>query len=61
MTSTPVPAAPPPAGESPARSGAIVAPLHDLGTLLFEGADAASFLQGQLSNDVSALAAGAAQ
>ena len=61
MTSTPVSPAPAPAGESPARSGAIVAPLHDLGTLVFEGADAASFLQGQLSNDVSALAAGAAQ
>lgn len=34
-------------------------PLDDLGLLCFRGPDARSFLQGQLSNDVSALRAGA--
>jgi tRNA-modifying protein YgfZ len=34
-----------------------VCALDDLGTLRFGGADAAKFLQGQLSNDVSALSA----
>ena len=32
-----------------------------LGALAFEGPDAAAFLQGQLSNDVSVMAPGAAQ
>jgi folate-binding protein YgfZ len=41
--------------------GAIVAVVDDVGVLVFEGADAASFLQGQLSNDVSAMAVGEAQ
>jgi folate-binding protein YgfZ len=61
MMSTQVSAAPRPAGRSTTPSGAIVAAIPDLGILVFEGADAASFLQGQLSNDVSALAVGDAQ
>ncbi len=40
---------------------AVFAPLATVGYLEFEGADAASFLQGQLSNDVLALAIGDAQ
>jgi len=61
MTSTQVSAASLPAAGPTVPSGAIVAAVPDLGTLVFEGADAASFLQGQLSNDVSAMAVGAAQ
>jgi folate-binding protein YgfZ len=38
------------------HSGTVCA-LDDLGTLRFHGADAGKFLQGQLSNDVSALSA----
>jgi folate-binding protein YgfZ len=36
-------------------------PLPDIGVLGFDGPDAAAFLQGQLSNDVAALAVGQAQ
>ena len=36
-------------------------PLPDLGLVVFEGADAAAFLQGQLSSDVAALAPGRGQ
>lgn len=49
--------APPPAG----TDAAVFAPLPAVGYLEFEGADTASFLQGQLSNDVVALAIGDAQ
>ncbi len=42
-------------------AAAVLAPLATVGYLEFEGADAASFLQGQLSNDVLALAIGDAQ
>ena len=42
-------------------AAAVFAPLASVGYLDFEGADAASFLQGQLSNDVLALAVGDAQ
>lgn len=44
-----------------AANGAIVAPAADLALLAIEGADAEAFLQGQLSNDVKALAPGAGQ
>lgn len=44
-----------------APAGAIVAAIPDVGVLAFEGPDATSFLQGQLSSDVDALAPGAAQ
>jgi folate-binding protein YgfZ len=41
--------------------GAVVVPLTDLGVLAFDGIDAATFLQGQLSNDVAALDPGRTQ
>jgi folate-binding protein YgfZ len=41
--------------------GAVACPLDELGSLRFEGPDAASFLQGQLSSDVGALRPGASQ
>jgi hypothetical protein len=41
--------------------GAVAGPLDELGSLRFEGPDAATFLQGQLSSDVAALDAGAWQ
>ena len=61
MTSAQVSAVLPPASGSTDVSGAIVAAVDDLGTLVFEGADAASLLQGQLSNDVFDLEEGADQ
>ena len=42
-------------------AAAMVSPADDLGLLQFDGQDAATFLQGQLSNDVLALAPGAGQ
>jgi tRNA-modifying protein YgfZ len=54
---TPLPPVPDPAN----RRGAAFAVLPHTGYLEFDGADAASFLQGQLSNDVAGLAIGAAQ
>jgi len=53
------PLPPAPAATDPAGA-AVFAPLA-IGYLEFEGADTASFLQGQLSNDVAALAIGDAQ
>jgi tRNA-modifying protein YgfZ len=44
-----------------ARDAAVVCPLGPLGALSVRGPDAASFLQGQLSNDVTALAPGSGQ
>jgi folate-binding protein YgfZ len=44
-----------------AASGAVVADASDLGLIEFEGPDTATFLQGQLSNDVTALAPGQGQ
>lgn len=41
-----------------ARDGAIIAPLTHLGLIACSGADAQSFLHGQLSNDVKQLAPG---
>ncbi len=58
---------PPPTATSADRPAAInppraaVAALPQTGYISFEGADAASFLQGQLSNDVAAIGVGAAQ
>ncbi len=60
MNSTRASAAPPSVGD-PASSAAVVAAVPGLGTLAFEGPDAAAFLQGQLSNDVTAMAPGSAQ
>jgi folate-binding protein YgfZ len=57
MTMCP-PADPSPAGIAPAPFWTT---LPDIGVLGFDGPDAASFLQGQLSNDVAALAPGHAQ
>ena len=55
----------PPSAAAPAfaalAGGAVVVPLADLGALAFDGADAATFLQGQLSNDVAALGPGRSQ
>jgi hypothetical protein len=45
----------------PGDGASRVAPLSALGYLGFDGPDAASFLQGQLSNDVEALAIGQCQ
>ena len=39
----------------------VVCPAGDLGVLWFDGSDAEAFLQGQLSSDVAAIAAGASQ
>lgn len=44
-----------------AASGAVVADASSLGVIEFEGPDTADFLQGQLSNDVKALAPGQGQ
>lgn len=44
-----------------ARDAAVVCPLGPLGALSVSGADAASFLQGQFTNDVTALAPGGGQ
>jgi folate-binding protein YgfZ len=44
-----------------AREGAIVLVLPDLAWIAIDGADAPAFLQGQLSNDVDALAPGQVQ
>jgi tRNA-modifying protein YgfZ len=44
-----------------AAAAAVVADASSLGMLEFEGADTADFLQGQLSNDVDALAPGQGQ
>lgn len=44
---------------SPARSGSVVAHLPQVAVLKFSGADAESFLQGQLTCDVAALGANA--
>ena len=44
-----------------ALRSAVVFPVPDLGVLLFEGADSAAFLQGQVSSDVAALAQGQSQ
>jgi len=52
---SPLAAAP---GANAAPAAAVFAPLAAVGYLEFEGADAASFLQGQLSNDVLGLAIG---
>ena len=49
------------AGLAAARQSAVVADLADCGLLAIEGADAATFLQGQLSNDVNALDPGRCQ
>lgn len=46
---------------TPASSDPFWTPMPDVGVLGFEGPDAATFLQGQLSNDVAALAVGQAQ
>jgi len=51
-----------PAGElRSAESGAIACALFDWAAIAVTGADADAFLQGQLTNDVAALAAGATQ
>ncbi|MEO8753623.1 MAG: folate-binding protein [Casimicrobiaceae bacterium] len=47
------------AGAANALPGAIVAAVDGMGLLAFDGADAESFLQGQLSSDVSAMTPGA--
>jgi folate-binding protein YgfZ len=57
MTDLPPPV---PAAVDALRS-AVVCPVPDLGVLLFEGADSAAFLQGQVSSDVAALAQGQSQ
>ena len=44
-----------------ALRSAAVCPVPDLGVLLFDGADSAAFLQGQVSSDVAALAQGQSQ
>jgi len=44
-----------------ARDAAVVCDLAPLGALAVSGADAATFLQGQLTNDVAALAPGSGQ
>ena len=44
-----------------ARSDAVVTDASSVGRLVFEGPDTADFLQGQLSNDVKALAPGQGQ
>jgi tRNA-modifying protein YgfZ len=51
----------PPAELSAARDRAVVCDLAPLGVLRVAGADAADFLQGQLTSDVLALVPGAAQ
>lgn len=59
MTPSPTPA---PSVQDPIHvGGAAFALLPHTGYLEFDGTDAASFLQGQLSNDIAALAIGAAQ
>ncbi|MEW5967091.1 MAG: folate-binding protein [Pseudomonadota bacterium] len=50
-----------PALERAAASGTVVADLSQLGLIAFEGEDTATFLQGQLTNDVRTLRADAAQ
>lgn len=54
-------AAPTPPAVTGASLAASFAPVATVGYLEFDGADTASFLQGQLSNDVVALAIGNAQ
>lgn len=49
------------AAERAAADGTVVADLSQLGLLAFQGEDTATFLQGQLTNDVRALHADAAQ
>lgn len=49
------------AAERAAVSGTVVADLSQLGLLAFQGEDTVTFLQGQLTNDVRALHADAAQ
>ena len=51
-------ALPPPARESSVEPSAEVSAFPRIGMLGFDGEDAASFLQSQLSNDVNALAVG---
>lgn len=51
----------PAAERAAAVNGTIVADLSQLGVIAFRGEDAASFLQGQLTNDVGALHADTAQ
>ena len=61
MTSAQVSASPPLPGGPVTASDAIVAAVEDLGILAFDGPDAESFLQGQLSSDVGAMTPGAVQ
>ena len=49
------------AAERAAASGTVVADLSQLGLIAFQGEDTATFLQGQLTNDVRALHADRAQ
>lgn len=49
------------AAERAAASGTVVADLSQLGLIAFQGEDTATFLQGQLTNDVRALHADGAQ
>ncbi|MCA1979807.1 MAG: folate-binding protein, partial [Thiobacillus sp.] len=51
----------PEAERAAAAGGTIVADLSQLGVIAFSGEDTASFLQGQLTNDIRALAADGAQ
>jgi folate-binding Fe-S cluster repair protein YgfZ len=51
----------PAAERAAAASGTIVADLSQLGVIAFRGDDTATFLQGQLTNDVRSLHADAAQ
>jgi len=51
----------PAAERAAAADGTVVADLSQLGVIAFRGEDTASFLQGQLTNDVRALHADAAQ
>ena len=44
-----------------AQTGTVMADLSQLGVLAFSGEDAASFLQGQFTNDVRGLPQGGAQ
>jgi folate-binding Fe-S cluster repair protein YgfZ len=56
-----VSAAPPPAALIAARDASVACDLAPLSILEISGPDAAAFLQGQLSSDVTALADGGAQ
>jgi len=55
------PAEPAPNASSPAATGPVYCTAPELGLLAFTGADAEAFLQGQLSNDLKALAPGVVQ